>query len=319
MGGPHTPGRDLVFTKEKMTEEQVRTPGAEARRNSQRAFTLIELLVVIAVIAILAALLLPALANAKAQAQAAKCMSNERQWGIGFHMYCDDNKDAVPEEGNTGNGINSTGSMTPPYAADNYHYAWYNVIPPMLGMQSLVSLYGEHKPPLPGSGTIFSCPASPLPQFSPPISYLNPPTFAQAFFMYAENARICVNFGTIMSGGATQTKLSTIVKPSLTVFLAENNPNFLPPDSGSGAASSGSFPPSVACVTGFYATARHEHNKIGEFAMSDGSARAIHTNEFSRSQGLADHGYGWAGPGTPAQEWTTNETMYWYPSPETPN
>jgi prepilin-type N-terminal cleavage/methylation domain-containing protein len=281
--------------------------------NRNKAFTLIELLVVIAIIAILAALLLPALANAKSQAQAIKCLSNEKQWGLGFHMYCDDNRDMVPEEGNTGSGINSQGSMVTPYAADNYDYAWYNVIPKTLGLPSLVNMYTQTNPPLPGSGSIFSCPSCPAPQYTSPISYHNPPEFSQAFFMYGENSRICVNFGTIMAGEGSQTRLSTITKPSATIFMAENNPN------STASLTSGSYPPSTSCVTGYYAVARHDHNRVGEFAMTDGSCRAYKTNDFSRSQGMADNGYGWAGPGSIAQEWTSNQTVYWYPSSTTPN
>ena len=111
-----------------------------------KAFTLIELLVVIAIIAILAALLFPAVTKAKAQSRKIVCNNNLQQWGKALHLYAGDNDDYFPPEG-SGTSLNS-------------EIGWYIALPKTMGIPTYNEMAWRTNAAAPLTRTPLLCPAN---------------------------------------------------------------------------------------------------------------------------------------------------------------
>jgi prepilin-type N-terminal cleavage/methylation domain-containing protein/prepilin-type processing-associated H-X9-DG protein len=113
----------------------------------RRGFTLIELLVVIAIIAILAAILFPVFAQAKAAAKTTACMSNMKQIGLGMQMYAGDYDDRMFYRSGWANSRSGDTRVIGP--GDNKdHYRWWNLLMPYIKSNDIFRCLSDDQPTL---------------------------------------------------------------------------------------------------------------------------------------------------------------------------
>lgn len=108
--------------------------------------TLLELLVVIGIIAVLAAMVLPAVAKTKAFSGNVVCLNNLKQWGLATQLYAEDNDDFLPPEGSPNGSSTDSG--------------WYIDLPRTINIPTYAELSWPTNASMSPDKSIWVCPSS---------------------------------------------------------------------------------------------------------------------------------------------------------------
>jgi len=252
-----------------------------ANKNRRPAFTLIEVLVVVAIIAVLAALLLPALSKARERGLAMVCLNNTRQLSLGVVLYADDHEGALPY---------NLGMSGPPSSSSRTNLNWVNNVMTWdlsTDNTNLATIKDAALAPyLSGSPAVFRCPSDHV------LSTVQAAAGWEARIRsYSMNALVG-NAGALSSSGQNVNaphykqffKLTQIPRPSeIFVFLDEH------PDSiddgyfvnkegttGTGTGSGGGYYGSVTTTPEWTDLPGSYHNRSAAFSYADGHASLHH-------------------------------------------